>query len=245
MTDALDATHATIDLLKSHASVRKFVPEPVDPTDLQAILDAGRQAATWKAFQSYSIIVVEDPDVLAGIYQCAPQPSVKSCRTFLLFVGDLSRAATAVGMHNEPFHPTGVESLLISAVDAALALQNTVIAAESLGYAGVQIGTIRHKSAEVSALLGLPDYVYPIVGLCLGKPDPSVEPRPTPRLPHDVVVHRDRYQPATAEALRAYDATLSAHFANPDHCWSERMVAQWGVPEVTASTENLRDKQLL
>ena len=60
-----------------------------------------------------------------------------------------------------------MEGPLIASVDAALAGQNTLLAAESLGYGGVIIGLVRYKSEEVTELFNLPDYTYPVLGLPL------------------------------------------------------------------------------
>lgn len=51
-----------------------------------------------------------------------------------------------------------MEGLLITSVDAALAGQNALLAAESLGYGGVIIGLVRYKSVELAELFKLPDY---------------------------------------------------------------------------------------
>lgn len=72
-------------------------------------------------------------------------------------------------MHQGNFQPQGIESLLITSVDAATAGQNALLAAESLGYNGVMVGLIRDQSSEISKVLNLPDYTYPIFGIALGK----------------------------------------------------------------------------
>ena len=64
-----------------------------------------------------------------------------------------------------------MEGLLITSVDAALAGQNTLLAAEKLGYGGVIIGLVRYKSVEVAELFKLPDYTYPVFGIALGVPN--------------------------------------------------------------------------
>ena len=51
-------------------------------------------------------------------------------------------------------------------MDAALAAQNTLLAAESLGYGGVMIGMLRYCSEEVAELFRLPDYTYPVFWDC-------------------------------------------------------------------------------
>ena len=41
----------TIDLMKKHTSVRRFTEEQISDEDLEAIIDAGRAASSWKNFQ--------------------------------------------------------------------------------------------------------------------------------------------------------------------------------------------------
>ena len=65
----------------------------------------------------------------------------------------MNRAEKGARLHTDTFQPQGVEGLLISSVDAALAGQNALLAAESLGYGGVIIGLVRYKSEEVAELL--------------------------------------------------------------------------------------------
>lgn len=104
-----------------------------------------------------------------AIYEFQPQKSIKNCAAYLVFVGDLNRAQKAVELHQGNFQPQGIESLLITSVDAATAGQNALLAAESLGYNGVMVGLIRDQSSEISKVLNLPDYTYPIFGIALGK----------------------------------------------------------------------------
>jgi nitroreductase/FMN reductase [NAD(P)H] len=63
---------------------------------------------------------------------------------------------------------------------------------------------IRNHAAEVSALLDLPDHVFPLAGLCLGWP--GGERRISARLPLSQTLHRDRHDDsALAAALDGYD----------------------------------------
>ncbi|MCL2595553.1 MAG: nitroreductase family protein [Promicromonosporaceae bacterium] len=238
----------TIDLMMNHVSVRKFTDEPIPAQTLDAIIDAGRAASSWKAFWSYSIVVVESAETKQALFDLVPQPAITGCSAFLLFVGDLTLAAQAAEMHDAEFQPKGVESLLISSVDGALAAQNTLLAAESLGYGGVVIGLVRYESAKISELLGLPKYTYPLFGIALGKPARTFAVKP--RLPFDVQVHRERYRTLDKQAgetvLREHDAAQSEYFGGRTaEDWSERLVAQWGVPEVPSSTEHLKASGLL
>lgn len=235
----------TIDLMKKHTSVRNFTEEGITDDDLKMIIDAGRSASNWKNFQSYSIIVVKSQEQKDAIYAFQPQKSIRNCAAYLVFVGDLNRAEKAVTLNAGDFQPAGVESLLISSVDAGMAAENALLAAESLGYGGVIVGLIRDQSAEISDVLGLPDYTYPIFGIALGRPARLNEVKP--RLPYETVVFSEKYNEQTTEVIKAYDQ-LQEDYAGERRIgstWSQRMVAQWGKPEISSSTENLKEKKLL
>ena len=75
----------------------------------------------------------------------------------------------------------------MAAVDVALAAQNAVLAAESLGLGTCYIGGIRNQPRAIIELLGLPRLMFPITGLTLGWPDTPANPRP--RLPQAAVLH--------------------------------------------------------
>ncbi|MDR0199642.1 MAG: nitroreductase family protein [Streptococcaceae bacterium] len=234
-----------IELIEQHSSVRNFTDEKIPDKDIEQILRAGQAAASWKNFQSYSIINVASQSQKDAIYAYQPQKAIKNASNYLVFVGDLKRAETAVKLYQEDFEPAGVESLLISSVDAALAAENCLLAAESLGYGGVIVGLIRDQSAEISEVLGLPDYTYPIFGVALGVPARKNPVKP--RLPLDVVVMSERYKEATEKDLRDYDLLQKTYEGahRLDSEWTERMVAQWGKPEIPSSTDNLKAKKLL
>ena len=233
-----------IELMLQHSSVRNFTDEPVSDADLEQILKAALAASNWKNFQSYSIIVIKSQEQKDAIYQYQPQKAIKNCAVYLVFVGDLNRTEKAVKLHNGDFQPAGVESLLISSVDAALAGQNALLAAEALGYGGVMVGLIRDQSVEISEVLGLPDYTYPIFGIALGKAARVNAVKP--RLPLETIVFPEKYIEQTVETIEKFDQ-VQDEFAGPRRFnkWSERIVEQWGQPELPSSTENLKAKKLL
>ena len=228
----------TIDVMRRHVSVREFTAEPIPEHVLRSLLEAGRCASTWRSLQSYSIVITT-PEQRAALFGLLGQKFITDCAEFLVFVGDLARAATS--LHEADIEPVfqGVEPLLISAVDAAMAGQNVLAAAESIGLGGVFCGYLRHFSAEAAELLGLPQYTYPLMGLALGTP--KVVNPPKPRLPYDVVVHRETYKPVDPAVLDAYDQTILAYPVDQrGDMWSDRFVDQFGRPGQTSSTENIR-----
>lgn len=234
----------TIQLMKSHTSVRRFNEEAIPQEDLNTILSAGQMASSWKNFQSYSVIVVRSQEKKDALYELVPQEAIRQSAAFLLFVGDLNRAEKGARLHTDTFQPQGVEGLLITSVDAALAGQNTLLAAESLGYGGVIIGLVRYKSVELAELFKLPDYTYPVFGIALGVPNQKHDVKP--RLPLENVVFEEEYQEQTAETIEAYDRVQTEYAgARATTTWSQRLAEQFGQPEPSSTRENLEQKNLL
>ena len=234
----------TITLMKSHTSVRRFKEEVIPQEDLNTILSAGQMASSWKNFQSYSVIVVRSQEKKDALYELVPQEAIRQSAAFLLFVGDLNRAEKGARLHTDTFQPQGVEGLLITSVDAALAGQNTLLAAESLGYGGVIIGLVRYKSVELAELFKLPDYTYPVFGIALGVPNQKHDVKP--RLPLENVVFEEEYQEQTTEAIEAYDRVQTEYAGErATTTWSQRLAEQFGQPEPSSTRENLEQKNLL
>lgn len=234
----------TIQLMKSHTSVRRFKEQEIPQEDLNTILSAGQMASSWKNFQSYSVIVVRSQEKKEALYELVPQEAIRQSAAFLLFVGDLNHAEKGACLHTDTFQPQGVEGLLITSVDAALAGQNTLLAAESLGYGGVIIGLVRYKSVELSELFKLPDYTYPVFGIALGVPNQQHDVKP--RLPLENVVFEEEYQEQTTEAIEAYDRVQTEYAgARATTTWSQRLAEQFGQPEPSSTRENLEQKNLL
>ena len=234
----------TINLMKSHSSVRRFKDERIPEADLKAIIEAGSAASSWKNFQSYSIIVVRSEEKKQALYNLTPQPAILQADTILLFVGDHNRASKAAELHQEPFDAKGTENLLISSVDAALAGQNAMLAAESLGYGGVFIGMIRHSALAVAEVFALPDYTYPVFCIALGVPNQHFPVKP--RLKLESFVFQEEYQEQSVEAIQNHDAVQTEYAgARQTELWSERLVNQFKQEEQPETKALLEKHKLL
>ena len=234
----------TIKVMKAHTSVRRFKEQEIPQEDLNTILSAGQMASSWKNFQSYSVIVVRSQEKKDALFELVPQEAIRQSAAFLLFVGDLNRAEKGARLHTDIFQPQGVEGLLITSVDAALAGQNALLAAESLGYGGVIIGLVRYKSVELAELFKLPDYTYPVFGIALGVPNQKHDVKP--RLPLENVVFEEEYQEQSTEAIETYDRVQTEYAgARATTTWSQRLAEQFGNPEPSSTRENLEQKKLL
>ena len=200
----------TLELIHQHGSVRHYKPDPVPRELIETIVAAGQHAATSSNMQMYSVVALTDATKRVQMQEfCGGQQHIGQAPVFLAWVADLSRLerlAQARGYLHEAGH---TENFLLAAVDAALAAQNAVLAAESLGLGTCYIGAIRNNSREVIRLLNLPRLTFPLVGMTLGWP--ANPPKIRPRLPLEAVLHWEQYTPAGEEIhLQAYDQAMIA-----------------------------------
>ncbi len=197
-------------LLKSHRSIRKYKPEPIPDDLLENILISARQAPTSSNIQAYSIIVVKDKEKKAKLaHLCGDQSYVASCPVFLAICPDLHRLQQVCELRGYKSNDRFIEMFIVAVVDAALVAQNILVASEASGLGVCMIGGIRNNPGQVCDLLKLPERVFPLMGICLGYPDH--DPMVKPRLPDDVVIHREEYSDNNfAKLIKEYDSLIKA-----------------------------------
>lgn len=191
--------------LKNHRSFRKYEQRPVEPEKLKLIIEAAQSAPSWVNGQQVTVIAVQNEQrkeqlsVLSG-----KQKHVADAPVFLVFCMDFYRTQLACELEGQPFESAGdVDALLVGAVDVGIALESAVTAAESLGLGIIPIGGIRRNTAGVIELLQLPEYVFPVVGLCVGYPGEELPKKP--RLPVEAVYHEERYNRELQGSIQAYN----------------------------------------
>jgi len=205
------AWNEMLENLLDHRSVRSYLPDALEPGTLETLVAAAQSASTTSNMQVWSVVAVTDPDRKARLSALAGnQRHIAVAPLFLVWLADLSRAGRIGARAEAPVEALPyTEAFIMGVVDAALAAQNAVVAAESLGLGTVYIGGMRNHPTEVAAELRLPPQVVAVFGLCVGRPDPAVKTDVKPRLPQSVVLHHERYDDsAEAEGVAAYDARL-------------------------------------
>ncbi|GIP44292.1 NADPH-dependent oxidoreductase [Paenibacillus sp. J45TS6] len=227
----------TINLLMNHKSIRKYKNEPVTEEQLETIIAAGQMASSSSNVQAYSVIAVTDSELKDKVSSLAGnQAYINECPVFLVWCADMYRLRETAEIQAagvETYENT-MENFVVSTIDVALAAQNAAVAAESLGLGVVYIGGVRNNIEELSELLGLPELVYPVFGMCLGVPDQ--DPVLRPRLPLKAVLHRNGYNKEQSMAgVKEYDETLSAYMRERSNgkqsaTWSEMMTKRLTEP---------------
>jgi hypothetical protein len=161
------------------------------------------------------VIAVEDGERKARLAELAGNQShIRVAPLFLVWLADLSRLARVAKQRDLPAAGLDyTELLLVAVIDAALAAQNAVVAAEALGLGTVYIGAIRNRPLDVAAELALPPRVFPVFGLCVGWPDPAKPAAVKPRLPQPAVLHREAYSvEPEGTAVERYNAAMEAFY---------------------------------
>lgn len=214
--------------LLSHRSVRRYDPRPLAADTLGTLIAAAQSAATSSNLQCWSVISVTDNGLRSELMEIAgDQKHIAQCPLFLVWLCDLSRndrLGQARGLDLDALQLT--ESFLVGVVDAALAAQNAVVAAESLGLSTVYIGALRNDAKRVAELLKLPPGVVAVFGLCVGFASGHSEVKP--RLPQEAVLFENHYGvDQETEIHQAYDQTLSDFSARNgmgELSWSQRVI---------------------
>ncbi len=224
---------------------REYADRPVPEALLEVLLACAQSASSKSDLQAASVVVVKEPGLRRAIGELLPRmPWVARAPLFLVFLGDMRRNQRVCERHDRPHANNNLDTFFNVTVDAALAMQTFILAAEAVGLGCCPISHIRDHMERMTELLALPAGVFPIAGLCVGYP--AGEGRVSMRLPPELVVHTDRYDDNTFEAaLEAYDRRRHAaaplppdkqkgarKYGTTDYCpWSDNVSRQLSLPE--------------
>jgi nitroreductase len=244
---AQPAWNETIELLLGHRSVRAYAADPLPAGALTALVAAAQSAATSSNLQTWSVVAIEDQARKERLAHLAgDQAHIRDCPLFLVWLADLSRLARVAAAQGIPAGGLDyTEMFILGVIDAALAAQNAVVAAESLGLGTVYIGGIRNHPLDVASELQLPPRIFPVFGLCVGWPDPAQPAAVKPRLPQEAVLHHERYtSDAEQGAVDRYSATMAAFYAEQrmrvGGDWAEHSAKRVAGPHTLSGRDTIR-----
>lgn len=234
-------------VLAGRGSCRAFLPEPLEPAVIETLCALALCAPTKSDLQQRDIIIVED----AGLRQALDrllvdgplgQPWIAKAPHLLVFCANNRRQRLLHDWRDKAFTNDHLDAFYNAALDAGIAMAQFMVAAEAAGLGCCPISAIRNDAERVSALLGLPQHVFPAVALALGRP--AAPPKQSYRLPLSVTLHRDRYrEDGLADSVAAYDERRSAEqpYAAQRYAedfgesarygWSEDKARQYAKPE--------------
>lgn len=195
------------EILKSlydRKSVRIFEDRDISAHDREAILLAAAAAPTAGNQQLYTILDITDQSIKDRLaISCDNQPFIAKAPMVLIFCADVQKWYDAFVEGGSGPRLPGPGDLMLAVTDSAIAAQNAVTAAESLGIGSCYIGDIMERCEEHRELLGFPEYVFPAAMLVLGYPTEQQRNRPKPkRCDLKYIVHANRYRRLKGEELR-------------------------------------------
>lgn len=158
-----------LEAIFSRTSIRKFTEQEICDEALHTILRAGMSGPTCVNSRDWAFLVVRDPEMLNKMADANGRAAapLRGAKLGILICGDLERA-----FDRAPDYWV---------IDGAIAAQNMILAAHSLGIGSVWLGTWpqmdRVKNQQV--LFQLPETQIPHSLIAFGYPqEPLPDPKP-------------------------------------------------------------------
>src|SRR5690606_28574656 len=115
-------------------SHRRYTDRLIDRELLEILLACAQSAPAKSDLQQYSIIVIDDRDLQQRITSLSRNfDFVAKAPLLLLFCADLRRMRRIAQMRGHNYANDNLDTFMNGAVDAALAMQSFIIAAEAVG----------------------------------------------------------------------------------------------------------------
>jgi nitroreductase len=173
-----------LEAIQNRRSIRRYQATPVDDKAVETVLEAARLAPSWANTQCWRFIVVRDEgnrNRIADTLFANPDvgeknPAEKAIRMAPVLIVACAELAQSGFYNSKPTTDKGDWYMF----DVALAMQNLVVAAHSLGLGTVHVGSF--DAREVAGILKVPDGFCVVEMTPLGYPDQQPKPRPRKEL---------------------------------------------------------------
>lgn len=212
--------------LSERKSVRVFEERTITQEEKNTILEAAVMAPTAGNQQLYTILDITDQSLKEELVKtCDNQPFIAKADMVLIFCADCRKWYDAfVHAGCKPRTP-GVGDLMLAVTDTAIAAQNAVTAAWSLGIGSCYIGDVMENCEKQRRLLKLPQYVFPAVMAVFGYPTQQQIDRQKPsRVEMRHIVHENGYRHMDGDELRKMFASKAGQ--KPYEEWMQAFCAR-------------------
>ena len=197
-----------LDNLNWRYATKKFSGDPISPGDLMSIENAIRMAPSSMGAQPYHVVVVSNPELKDRLIESTKQVDKKGCSHLFVFCSRTDYPArgeeyvrVAAAAEGKTVEELAGLAAVVSKIPGMPPQQLKEWAARStyiaLGFALAACAELHIDSCpmegfspdEFHAILGLPEYMRPVVIMAVGHRDPqdSAQPamRPKVRFPKD------------------------------------------------------------
>lgn len=181
--------------IKTRRSVRHFTADPVDDSNIEAILEAGRWAPSWANTQCWRFIVVRNPVIRARVAghlkkteikgELVDNPLIKVFNivpVLIVICAEEGKSGKKPGTGGGDFFTDKGDWFMF---DTGIAAQNMALASHALGLGTVITGTFDARAVEKT--LGVPEGYRVVVILPVGVPAPREAKVPTRKEMKDIV----------------------------------------------------------
>ena len=177
-----------LEAIKTRRSIRQYKTTPVDSKTIELVLDAARLAPSWKNSQCWRFIVVRDNNVKVELSNTlsAGNRAIESVRNAPVVIVVCAELGKSGYIDGKLATDKGEWWYMF---DVALATENLMLAAHSLGLGTVAAGLFDAKRA--ADILQVPQGLCVVLVLPLGYP--ATEPEPIPKKELSEIVFYDKY----------------------------------------------------
>ena len=167
-----------LEAIKTRRSIRNYTTDPVDDQTLATVLEAARWAPSWANTQCWRFVVVRDSATRSKLADTLSETNpardpIRNAPLVIAACAELGKAGCKGGV---PSTDKGDWFMF----DVALAMQNLVLAAHSLGLGTVFVGLFDAK--EAAGILAVPQGYCAVAMTPLGYPAETRDPRPRKEL---------------------------------------------------------------
>ncbi len=153
-----------LDVIEGRRSVRRYIERPVSDELIEKVIRAGTYAPSAGNRQPWEFIVVTRGDLQQQIAEACNQEWMRSAPVLIVVCINMRIASATYGERGEKLY--GIQS-------TAAAIENILLAAESLGLSTCWVGSFSEQ--KISILTHCPEYLRPCAIITLGygaeKPD--------------------------------------------------------------------------
>lgn len=193
----------TLKTLFNRRSCRNFNNSPITPQEVDTIVDAGRFAPSTVNLQTWSFITFSKEDWR----RVFDNPIPFKAQYAVVICADLYKLKNFF----PDFFQTPCVNILLSVFNAGLAAMNMTLAAESMGIKSIMLSeTGKTGLLDIDYLqdkLTLPEFVFPVTTLVLGRTSLSLPGIP-PRQPRHATAMHAGYDSRAGDSLKDWYDTM-------------------------------------
>lgn len=178
-----------IEAIQNRRSIRKYKDRQVEEETLLKIIDCGRLAPSDSNTQPWNFIIVRSEEMRTKLAHVShKQDWMIGAPVFIVCVADIRVATTETGPLdiNEDTSGIGPKQIIL---DTAIAGENIVLAAESLGLGTCWVSW--YVQDEIRPVLGIPSDKYVVAIITVGYADQK--PNQRPRRSLEEVIRYERW----------------------------------------------------